>query len=122
LFKNRYYLTRTFATAGRITDLVKNVYDEDYLIDTSHPNELFEELKDVSYLSNLSKDGVWIYARCDPNYFETFWTLIPTLCSENNWKLRTFKSAKDPLERVFMDLVNPQSAYAEARSSERRGN
>ena len=108
-------------TAGRITDLVKNVYDEDYLIDTSHSNELFEELKDVSYLSNLSKDGVWIYARCDPNYFEQFWTLIPTLCSENNWKLRTFKSARDPLERVFMDLVNPQSAFAasDVRSLER---
>lgn len=88
--------------SGNMRELTANIFDSEYEIETSHPRELFEILKeeyDVVLEDHTIVINVYKKAR-------QIWVDIPRICHENNFELRSFKPMRDALENMFLRYVS----------------
>ncbi|MHA2252351.1 MAG: ABC transporter ATP-binding protein [Candidatus Kariarchaeaceae archaeon] len=88
--------------SGNVRELTQNVFDHEYEIETSHPQELRKKLEDRGYSAKLDVDTVVVTSNGD---LTELWEDIPHICVENNYELRSYKPARDALENLFMRLV-----------------
>ncbi|MDH5400934.1 MAG: ABC transporter ATP-binding protein [Candidatus Heimdallarchaeota archaeon] len=89
--------------SGSMKQLTRNIYDDMYEIETSHPVELLQHIKDLNF--NAYMDETTIMVNTNGNLL-ALWSEVPKICTSNNYQLRSFKPAKDALENLFIDLVS----------------
>ncbi len=89
--------------AGNMRDLTANIFDNEYEIETSHPQELYDILKGEGYDIELENQTIIIDVG---KRIRQIWNDIPKICAENNYELRSFKPVRDALENVFLRYVS----------------
>ena len=88
---------------GKMRELTANVFDSEYEIETSHPEQLYQILKDDGYEVTLENHTIIIEVGKN---LRKVWKDLPKICVENNFELRSFKPVKDALENVFLNYVS----------------
>ncbi len=89
-------------TAGPMWKLTSKVYDNEYEVQCSHPEELLSYLKNEGF-ECIFENGI-IYVT-DIDDLSEFWKTVPSICSQNGWELQSLKPAHDALEQVFLNYV-----------------
>lgn len=92
--------------SGNMRELTKNVFDYQYEIETSHPEELKQLLEEIGLVVNLDEYVLIVNTNGNLNLL---WDELPKLCYENNIQLKSCKPVRDALENVFLDLVSKQN-------------
>ncbi|MHA2089706.1 MAG: ABC transporter ATP-binding protein [Candidatus Kariarchaeaceae archaeon] len=91
--------------SGNMRELTHNVFDEEYEIETSHPQLLMEELQGRGYSVTMDGDTIVISSN---GKLKEMWQDVPQICIEKGYELRSYKPVRDALENVFMKLVSNQ--------------
>ncbi len=91
---------------GPMWELTNRVYDDDYEIQCSHPEQLLQKLIQAGYDAALENGTIYV---SKINDLHSFWKEIPTTCSENGWELLSLKPSHDALEQVFLNYVRRPS-------------
>lgn len=91
---------------GPMWELTNRVYDDDYEIQCSHSEQLHQALVQNGFESVLENGTIYV---SNIENLTEFWTVVPKLCSENNWELHSLKPAHDALEQVFLNYVRRPS-------------
>ncbi len=94
--------------SGDVAALTKDVFDNEYDIVVSHPDDLFSAMQERGYDVKLNHHIVSVTVH--PKRVSSIWDDIPNLIHEKGWQLRAFSPARDPLEKVFMQLVSQEQA------------
>lgn len=91
--------------AGRIHDLVKGVYDTEYLIQCSDVAGMKGFVEGLEYVVSVKQEEENLYVKVHEHALERLWKEVPEFCGENKIQLHVFKPVKDALEKLFVDLV-----------------
>ncbi len=89
--------------SGSMRELTHNVFDEQYEIETSHPKQLMEELKERGHEVQLDVETLIVTSNGN---LQELWEDVPNICVEKHFQLRSYKPVRDALENVFMRLVS----------------
>ncbi len=92
--------------SGKMRELTKDIYDDVFEIETSHPLELKEDLELLGY--DVEIDYGTLTVNTNGNISQ-LWFDLPSLCKEKGYQLRTFKPIHDALENLFLKLVSNQA-------------
>ncbi len=95
---------------GSMRELTENVFDNEYEIETSHPNELFNILTNDGYVTRMENKTIIVETG---NRKQELWSEIPKICNENGYELRSFKPVRDALENVFLNFVSKRQDILE---------
>jgi len=93
---------------GNMRELTSGVYDDQYEIETSHPEDLMTKLNDIGYIAHLEHETVIVKAN---GKLQQLWLDVPSICQEHNFELRSYKPVRDALESVFLRLVSNDYLY-----------
>lgn len=96
---------------GPMWKLTENVFDTEYLIQTSHSEELLPILQADGF--NAQIENGTIYVNELNGQLEKLWVMIPKICSDNNWRLQAFRPVHDALENVFLDYIQARRVINE---------
>jgi ABC-2 type transport system ATP-binding protein len=91
---------------GNMRELTHNVFDHDYEIETSHPQELKQALEERGYSAKLDVDTIIVSSN---GKLKEMWQDVPSICVDKGYELRSYKPVRDALENVFMRLVSNQA-------------
>lgn len=89
--------------SGNMRELTQNVFDDTYEIQVSHPIDLKNKLDELGYSTSIDLDTLIVNTNGKIN---NLWGDIPKICSENGYKLKSYKPVKDALESLFIKLVS----------------
>lgn len=87
---------------GKMRELTDNIFDNEYEIETSHPEQLHQILLDDGFDVKLENHTIIIQVGGN---LRKVWIDLPKICVENSFELRSFKPVKDALENVFLNYV-----------------
>ncbi len=94
--------------SGSMRELTAGVFDNVYEIESDRPTDLMQDLMEKGFICKLDQHTVLIDV--DKRYNE-LWALLPQLCVEKGYQLRSFKPLRDPLENVFLKFVSYQNKF-----------
>ncbi|MHA2279043.1 MAG: ABC transporter ATP-binding protein, partial [Candidatus Kariarchaeaceae archaeon] len=76
----------TVLISGNMRELTKNVFDDSYEIQVSHPVELKSKLDDLGYETTIDLDTLIVNTN---GKIHDFWTEVPKICNENGYQLKS---------------------------------
>ncbi len=89
----------------KTTHLTRDVFDRDYKIISSDPERLLSELSSWDFIEKIQNEDNILKITISKGKFSDLWLKLPKFCADNNIELRTLAPVKDPLEKVFLSLV-----------------
>ncbi len=92
----------------KTTDLTRNVFDNEFKIITSNPDLVEQKLHDWAFIKRVIRDDDILIVEVEYASLPDLWSSVPRFCTENNINLKTLAPVRDPLEKVFLSLVNPK--------------
>ncbi len=91
--------------SGNMGDLIKNKFDNHYVLQTSDQEQFLQLVQELSYVKEAYLEEGLIYLHVDFDHLLELWDSIPRLATESKIHLQSFRPLRDPLETVFIDVI-----------------
>lgn len=88
---------------GNVRDLTRNVYDENYILETDKPKLFVDQLINNGFEVTLDQDLLKVSANGN---IRRLWSEVIQIAHEKNFLIKSFHPEQDPLESVFLKLVS----------------